>query len=417
MTIAELRIKRKELITQARAVHEKADTEKRSMTAEEQTQFDTLIAESDKVKQQIDNEERAELLKKEFEDLERTQGTKAGKPETDGADETRLGYFGSKEYREEFVKYLASGKQVLSSDTIRKSEERAMQMGIDISGGYMVTPVQMMTGILKGLDDLMFARKNGNVLPPLTSAQSLGMISLDSDPEDGDWTTELGTGGLDAGITFGKRALFPHPYAKRIKLSKTLIRYSSDVETIYRARIMYKANITEEKAFLLGDGNNKPLGIFVASDDGVPTSRDVSAGNTATAITFDGLMAAKYKLKSQYWANLRWMFHKDAMLQLVQIKNGDGQYMWRDSIAVGEPDRILGIPIDVSEYCPNTFTTGKYVGSLQDWSWYWIVDALDMQIQVLTELYAETNQNGIIFRKETDAMPMLAEAFVRVKLG
>jgi HK97 family phage major capsid protein len=50
-----------------------------------------------------------------------------------------------------------------------------------------------------------------------------------------------------------------------------------------------------------------------------------------------------------------------------------------------------------------------------DFSYYWIVDALDMEVQRLVELYAETNQVGFIGRLETDAMPVLEEAFVRLK--
>ena len=70
-------------------------------------------------------------------------------------------------------------------------------------------------------------------------------------------------------------------------------------------------------------------------------------------------------------------------------------------------DTILEMPFEESEYVPNTFTTGNYVGILGDWSFYWIADALNMNVQVLTELYAETNQNGYIARKETDGMPVL----------
>jgi HK97 family phage major capsid protein len=71
----------------------------------------------------------------------------------------------------------------------------------------------------------------------------------------------------------------------------------------------------------------------------------------------------------------------------------------------------------LSEYAPNTFTSGKYVGILGDFRFYWIADALDMQIQRLVELYAETNQVGLIGRLETDGMPVLSEAFTRVTLG
>jgi HK97 family phage major capsid protein len=62
-------------------------------------------------------------------------------------------------------------------------------------------------------------------------------------------------------------------------------------------------------------------------------------------------------------------------------------------------------------------TTGNYVGILGDFSYYWIADALDMQVQRLVELYAATNQVGFIARREVDGMPVLEEAFVRVKLA
>ena len=71
----------------------------------------------------------------------------------------------------------------------------------------------------------------------------------------------------------------------------------------------------------------------------------------------------------------------------------------------------------MSEYAPNTFTTGLYVGIIGDFSRYWIVDSLQLQFQRLVELYAATNQVGCIGRAETDAVPVLAEAFARVKLA
>ena len=73
-------------------------------------------------------------------------------------------------------------------------------------------------------------------------------------------------------MKFGKRELHPHPLAKRIKISNDLIRRSVlPSESIVRDRLAYKFAITQEKAFLLGHGANQPLGVFVASDDGIST--------------------------------------------------------------------------------------------------------------------------------------------------
>jgi len=188
-------------------------------------------------------------------------------------------------------------------------------------------------------------------------------------------------------------------------------------ETIVRDRLAYKFGVTEEKSFLLGTGASQPLGIFTASANGIPTTRDVSSGNTTTSIGFDGLISAKFSLKSQYLAKARWLFHRDAVAQISKLKDTANQYLWQPSQKEGTPDMIHGVPVFMSEYVPNTFTTALYVGMIADFSNYWIADAIDMQVQRLLELYAETNQVGFIGRKETDGMPVLGEAFARVKLA
>ena len=66
---------------------------------------------------------------------------------------------------------------------------------------------------------------------------------------------------------------------------------------------------------------------------------------------------------------------------------------------------------------PNTATTAQYVGIVGDFSYYWLAEALQFELQRLDELYAESNQVGFIGRLEADGMPVLAEAFARVKLG
>jgi HK97 family phage major capsid protein len=52
---------------------------------------------------------------------------------------------------------------------------------------------------------------------------------------------------------------------------------------------------------------------------------------------------------------------------------------------------------------------------LGNWRYYEIADALDLEVQVLQELYAATSQIGYIFRIKTDGMPTLEEAFARLK--
>ena len=217
-------------------------------------------------------------------------------------------------------------------------------------------------------------RKYATILP-LTSSDTLGAPVLTADPADPTWTTEIAAPSEDSTMAFGRRSLQPEQLSKLIKISMKLLRTSAlPIENLVADRLAYKFAIAQENAFLNGDGDGKPLGIFTASNDGIPTARDVSTGNSDTALTADGLINAKFALKAQYRNGCRWIFHRDAVKMLSKLKDGEGQYLWRPGMLMNEPDMLLGHPVDESEYVPNTFTTTLYVGALCNWSNYWIAE-------------------------------------------
>ena len=322
-----------------------------------------------------------------------------------------------------FRKFLRNGYAAMT-----EREQRALQMDSDIAGGFLVAPQDFVARIILFVKDNVYLRQLGTVMSVM-NAESLGVPSLDADPADSNWTAELASGSEDSTMILGKRELRPHPLAKRIKISNKLIRASTmDPEALVIDRLGYKFGITMEKAYLNGTGAEQPLGLFTASNVGIDTSRDFGSGvNGTTAITADGLIGAKYTLKAAYWdrPSTRWLFSRQAISQIRRLKDANGQYLWAPGIAgvrvgdvaAGIPDTIVDTPYHVSEYVPNTFTTGLYVGIIGDMSFYWIADAMQLQIQRLIELYAEQNQVGLIGRLETDGMPVLAEAFVRVILS
>lgn len=408
MTIRELLEKRANLISQARALLDKADAEGRDLTTEEQTQWDKLMNDADGLRQRVEREERQARLETELSESRNqpahTQG-QSGTPPAQGETERRMAAF-----RRILPAWLTNDFR-----SIPQAEFRALQADLDVSGGYLRPPTEFINQLLKNVDDIVFVRRLASVYQ-VTSAESMGVPTLENDPADADWTSELATGSEDSTMSFGKRELKPNPLAKRIKISRKLLRAVPNSEELVRMRLAYKFGITQEKAYLTGNGFNQPLGVFTASNDGIPTSRDFSTGNTTTAIAFDGLKEVKYGLKGQYWPRAQWIFHRDAVKQIAKIKTDFG-YIWAESVRVGEPDRLLGLPVNMSEYAPNTFTTGQYVGILGDFSNYWIADALTLEFQMLMELYAETNQVGLIGRLESDGQPVLAEAFARVKLA
>lgn len=431
MNIKEMLEKRATCVNNARAIYNKAQEEKREPTAEETQSFDRLMKEAVQLKEQVEkiqaDQKRIADLEAAEKDLDRPLGRVTQFETKDSASNEKKIFNLNKSicgdtrniilsddvnYRNAFNSYLVHG------DKAGANVQAALQKDSDTAGGYLSAPMEFMGELIKAVDNAVFMRQIARVLPPLTSADSIGAPSLDNDPADPTWTSELAIGSEDSTMSFGKRELKPHPVAQYIKVSKTLLRRSAiGAEAIVRDRLAYKLGVVMENAYMNGTGAGQPLGIFTASNNGISTARDVSSGNSDTAIAIDGLKSAKYALKPQYRNIASWIFHTDALEQISKLKDGDGRYLWQPSVQIGQPDRLLNLPFYESEYAPNTFTTGKYVGILGDFSKYWIADSLTMTIQVLLELYAATNQNGYITRAESDGMPVLEEAFARVTLG
>jgi HK97 family phage major capsid protein len=425
----ELRQDRAKLINDNRALLAAAEKDGgRALSAEERQQYEARFADIEAKREQYETIERQHSV----------EGSLSGepaaiRPEAESREQGpreerrsfRVGHLtGERTYRidpngvtegEEYRRAFAAN--LIHPQDRTNDERRALQMDLDTAGGYTVAPQQFVADLIQSVDNLLFFRGLATV-NQLTGAHSIGRPSLDTDPDDSDWTSELATGSEDSAMSFGKRELTPHPLAKRIKVSRKLLRHSPiGPEALIRERLAYKMAVPQEKAFMTGSGANQPLGVFTASASGISTGRDVSTDNTTTAVTFDGLKNAKWTLKSQYWPRAQWIAHRDFGKQIDKIKDGEGRYIWQESVVVGQPDRLLGLPVNFSEYAPNTFTTGLYTAILGDFSNYWIVESLSFEIQRLNELYAATNQVGYITRSELDGMPILEEAFVRVKLA
>ncbi len=401
--------KRNRLVEESRGILNVADKEKRALSEEENTRHAKLIEEATALGESIKRHQDQEKIEKEFENvIIGAEKAAAGGEETRGGSDA----LASKEYRKAMQSYFIKGGHAISGN-----EARALSQGSAPDGGFLVPQEQFINVLLKFLDDSVFIRGLATVFK-MGQAQSLGYPTLDTDMSDADWTSEVGTVQEDTAMKVGRRELSPTMLSKLAKISIKLLQNSTTpADTLVLQRLAYKFGVTQEKAYLTGSGAGQPLGLFTASALGVPTSRDVSTDNTSTAFTLDGLKNAKYSCKGQYQARGSWLFHRDAVKMLSKLKGQSNEYIWEPSVKVGDPDVLLGNRVYMSEFVPNTFTTGLYVGMFGDFSFYHIAEAMNFTVQRLNELYAVTNQVGFIGRQEIDGMPALAEAFARVKLA
>jgi HK97 family phage major capsid protein len=411
---------RNKLHEQAKALNERTVKEKRDFNTEEKSEYDRLINEISVLTNAKKRADEARARDAEFSKINTRDvitDTLDTDPDADPATRQQARSLkdlrSSKEYRDAFNKFLLRGKQALS-----QAEFRDLSTGSDVDGGYLVAPVQMVAELLKNLDDAVYVRSKARKFT-LVQAKSLGVIKRTAKMSTWARGTEISTPTKDTSMAFGKRELHPQYMTGLALVSRDLLRNSSlPPEQLIREEMAMNAAEVQEQEFMTGSGAaGAALGVFTASADGISTGRDVSTGNTTTAITFDGLIEAKFSLKPQYRRTAEWMFHRTAVKQIAKLKDGEGRYIWELSKQAGEPDRILGLPYVESEWVPSTFTTGEYVGILANWNYYWIADALDVEIQRLVELYALSNQDGFVGRLKMDAAPQLEEAFARVKLA
>lgn len=316
------------------------------------------------------------------------------------------------EINELFAKALTGESQHM------EAYRNELKLTTDAAAGYLTAPVQFVQDLIKGLDNMLFMRQISKIVGPIGAAQSLGFPYRSTEAADATWVSEITTAPEETAVQYGRREFKPNKMAKLIKLSRTLIQHAPMSEGVVLDELRYRLAAGAENAYLNGNGSSQPLGVFTANANGIDTDRDVSTDNTDTAVTINGLINAKYSVKQQYWAGASWIAHRDLAKMVAKLKDGDGQYIWQGSVVTGQPDRLLGAPIYLSEYAPNTFSTGRYVAVFGDFrQGYWICDADSVAIQVLKELYAATNQIGYLVDYFGDGAPVLPEAFARVQLG
>jgi HK97 family phage major capsid protein len=420
-TAVELRAERATVIAEARKKWNDAEKREGGPTEADKQEFDRALDAADNALEVITRKERIEAAE---EGLEAPQ-PRAGVPiagevrGTDGAQAAASADLVRAAYRS----WLRSGRvdRALYPDQERVArmapEMRDTILSTDSKGGYLVAPVQVSADLVKAIDNMVWIRRLATVTR-VTEAKKLGIRKMTARMADADWTTEVAAVIEDTGLAFDRRDLEPYLCSKLAKVSIRTLLLAEDAEQIVRDEMAYAFGVTEEKAYLTGNGVAKPLGVFVASAQGISTARDVVAG-TATALTADGLIDAKYALKEGYLRDpsLRWIFHRDAIKGVRKLKDTTNQYLWSPGLAMGDPDRILDVPFHMSEFAPNTFTTGLYAGILGAFRWYRVAEVIDFVITRLNELYQATNEVGFIGRRWVDGAPLLEEAFVRLKLA
>jgi HK97 family phage major capsid protein len=153
--------------------------------------------------------------------------------------------------------------------------------------------------------------------------------------------------------------------------------------------------LLKDNMILNGTGVGQPAGILV--NPGGTNQPGVVVSGAGSALTSDGLQNVAWSVPEQYEENLRWVFNKtNTGKAIANLKDGNGRYTWGSLDqsgmvlpAVNRP--LFGYPVTFSGFAPN-IGSNAYPAIFGDLSGYYLVNRVGFSIQVLNELYAETNQ-------------------------
>lgn len=233
-------------------------------------------------------------------------------------------------------------------------EQKSLTSLNDASGGYLIPPSM--------LDKIHSAM---TVTSPMRSISRVTNISTDAlellqekGSADVGWVAETDERPETQTPELRKLRIPVHQiYAKPRASQKLLDDSSVDIETWLAQKIAEKMTLTENEAFISGDGNGKPRGFLtyelVELGKGVWGKFEavVSKSNDAL-MDGDVLLDVFHALKAQYLQGATWLMARSAMAAIRKLKGDNRQYLWQPSMIEGTPSTLLGCPVMIADDMP-----------------------------------------------------------------
>ena len=259
-------------------------------------------------------------------------------------------------HQKAFNAYLRSG----DDDGLRglTLEGKAMSSAVAADGGYLVDP-QTSERIQSLLLSTASLRSVANVVQ--VEASSFDVIVDRSEVGSG-WATEAAATSETATPVIERISIKLHELAAMPKASQRLLDDSAfDVEGWLAEKIATRFIRAEAAAFINGDGVDKPKGILLPTKVAdaswtwgnigyIPTG---AAADFATTNAADCIINLVYALGADYRANGTFLMNSKTVGAVRKMKDADGRFLWSDGLAAGEPSRLMGYPVVVSEDMPD----------------------------------------------------------------
>lgn len=397
--ILELRSKRNTLWEQTKAFLEEHRGENGLVASDAVEQYDRMAQEVKDLGAEIERLEQQAQVDAQL--AAPTSRPVSGKPMI-MTEERAATKTGTKEYTEAFWNMIRNRGNY-------GEVHNALSVGEDSEGGFTV-PDEFERKLVEALEGNNIFRGMATVIRTSSGTRK---IPIAEDTGEASWIDE-GEEIPESDTTFGQTMLSAYKLGTMIKISNELLNDSAfDLASYIARRFGVRMGNAEERAFITGDGVGKPLGLL----DDAGAKIGVTAAKT-TAISFDEVFQLYYALKAPYRKKAEFLCSEALVLQLMTIKDNNGNYIWKPGLDIGKPDTLLNRPLKTSAFMPEV-AAGNKVMAFGDYSYYWIADRQNRTFRRLNELYARTDQVGFLTTQRVDGKLILPEAVqvLRMKAG
>jgi HK97 family phage major capsid protein len=432
MDTRELRQQRGALLKQARAILDGAKKQNRGLSATEQTQYDTLLARANALREEIRNfeygavagtlgggfiESDADPDPREFRNLPQRQEQRR---------ETRK----EKEHREAFMSYLRFGAARMPEEQRNLLQREYRDMGSGGQGAFpgstagFFVPVGFVHDIITALK--FFAPLlNDDVVDLVTTAtgQQLPFPTENDVLISGERVGE-GQQVTAQDVSLGQVMLGAWKYStKMVKVSIELLQDSAfNLEAWLTRTLAIRLGRALVADFTNGTGSafSMPLGIVTATlQNGNLIAAQGSSLNDGTAagantIGSNDLINLEHSIDVLYRPGASYMAHDSTWKAIKKILDKYGRPLWQRSLIEGMPDTLNGYPL----------LTNNYMGTLQtqassptvtvnsvlfgDFKRLIVRRVRDMSLLVLTERFADFGQTAFLGFARYDSSPAFA---------
>lgn len=306
-------------------------------------------------------------------------------------------------------------------------ERKALYAADATTGGYFAAQ-DFMDELIQYR--LLISKMRGICRIQQTSGERVMMPSLQNDTT-AYWASEQANFNNSQDPTVGMIEIPVYELRGLLKVSQQNLEDSLfNLEDLIKQRLMLQFAKTEGAAFINGNGNGKPRGLFsyplvattsfsggsAGKNNNIQQIPYVLSGASTGKINADDVLNVKMDLKPDYDPGSTYVFTRGTLNTIRLLKDSQNRPLWQPFAGANLPSLIYDAPyIEMPDMAE--IASGAYPIAVGDFSNYMIVDRITMNIQQLNELFATSGLIGFIARMRVGGDVLLPEAFRVLKVN